>query len=60
MAKVCEFLVGPDQIEFRTQKNGDKVRIAGVKLTAENAANLAWLVNGSNHLHVEIKEDTGG
>ncbi len=54
----AEFTVTADQIELRTKTNGDEVRMRGMHLGPEAAANLARLVNLGVDLHIEIKVNT--
>lgn len=56
MAIKSEFEVGEDCIMFTTKANGDQIRITGVDLSQENAANLASLIGGGKTLTVEITE----
>jgi hypothetical protein len=56
MALKAEFDVAVDLMVFTTQKNGDKIKIQGVHLGAETAANLATLINAGNTLTVIVKE----
>ena len=49
------FETAHDNIMFNTQTNGDKIVITGIHLGAESAAALAYLVNQSKVLSVEIK-----
>lgn len=55
--ETCEFNTRADQVQFRTQTNGDSVHLKDLKLTQEQATSLAWLVNadGTVQLHFEIK-----
>ena len=56
---VAEFIICCDDlIQFNTKTNGDTIRIAGVHLTAGNAAALAYLINAGVELKVEIKQNT--
>lgn len=50
----AEVIVGVDQIEFTTKTNGDRIRINGIHFDAENASNLAHLINSQEQLKVEI------
>ncbi len=50
----CEFDLGTDKLKLETQTNGDRV-IMFPHLDANQAATLAWLANGENHVTVEIK-----
>jgi hypothetical protein len=56
----AKFEVDPDQIELRTKTNGDLIRIDGVHLGPENAANLAGLINSGAILEIEIKAAKSG
>jgi hypothetical protein len=51
----CTFIVKTDQCKFLTQTNGDKVIIEGLVLMASKAASLAWLVNQSSDLEIQVK-----
>jgi hypothetical protein len=51
----CEFDVEHDQIELKTQTNGDYIEIRKVRLGQDAAAALAYLINADNHLSIEIK-----
>ena len=50
-----EFITGTDQVVFITQTNGDTVKITGLSLNAEKAATLAYLVNQSRQLKIEVQ-----
>jgi len=50
-----EFEVGADGVTFTTKTNGDYVELKGFHFDAENAANLATLINSETILSVEIK-----
>ncbi len=50
----CEFDLGVDKMKLETMTNGDRV-IMFPSLSADQAATLAWLANGQNHVTVEIK-----
>lgn len=54
----CEFEAKADQVELKTKTNGDRITIEHIKLKHENAAALAWLINHSNELKIEIKSKT--
>ncbi len=54
----CEFDIESNQIELKTGTNGDFIEIRGIDLDQNAAAFLAWLINASNHLTVEIKIKT--
>lgn len=56
MAIKSKFEIGQDCITFTTKANGDQVRITGVNLSQEDAANLASLIGGKKILSVEITE----
>jgi len=51
----AEAEVSVDGIEFTTKTNGDKLRITGLHFDAENAANLATLINSGESLKLIIK-----
>jgi hypothetical protein len=51
----CIFIVKADQCKFLTQTKGDKVVIEGLSLIASRAASLAWLVNQSSDLEIQVK-----
>lgn len=53
----CIFNTRVDQVRFHTRTNGDDIHVTGLKLTQEQAASLAWLVNHppSENLEFEIK-----
>ena len=50
----CTFYTTTDQIKFRTQTNGDEIRIRGIDLSQDQAASLAWLVNADGAVELEI------
>ncbi len=57
MAEVNEeltFYTGVDQVQFRTQTNGDDIRIKNLKLTQLQATALAWLVNANGAAQLEF------
>jgi len=59
MAINATFVSKPDQLEFRTRTNGDHIRITGVHLGPEAAANLSTMINTPNsNLKVKIKFDS--
>ncbi len=58
MTEPAEFSVTADQLEFRTKTNGDEVRMRGMHMGPEAAANLARLVNLDMELQIEIKVKT--
>jgi hypothetical protein len=51
-----EFDVLPDQIEFRTKTNGDRIDIKFIHLGQQNAQELASLINSGKTITVIIKE----
>lgn len=55
MYQNVEFDIMPDQLQFNTQTNGDKLRISGINLDANQAAALAYLINQPESLKIEIK-----
>lgn len=59
--EVCSFEIGCDQIEFRTQTNGDRIKITGIELLQEQATSLAWLINSGEgttlKIRIKIKND---
>lgn len=52
-----EFTVTPDQLYFSTQVNGDKIVITNIAFDADQAAAVAYLINKSDSLKVEIKKE---
>lgn len=56
----CKFETRADQVELKTQTNGDMITIRHIKLTQEQATSLAWLVNADGtailEFTVKIKE----
>jgi len=52
----AEFDVAGDLIVLTTQLNGDKIKIQGIHLGPEIAANLATLINAGKTLTVIVKE----
>jgi len=52
----AEVIVEPDQIGFSTKTNGDRVRIQGVHFGADDASNLAKLINSQESIKVVFKE----
>ena len=44
-----------DKTKFDTRTNGDKISIWGLHLTAGQAGTLAYLINSSCELRIEIK-----
>lgn len=55
--ETCEFCTRADQVQFRTQTNGDNIQIKNLNLSREQATSFAWLVNsdGAVQLKFEIK-----
>ena len=53
--EICEFVCDPAKTYLQTNANGDTITIAGVHLSQENAATLAWLMNQDSDLRIEIK-----
>jgi len=51
----AEFVVEPNCLTFTTQVNGDRLIIAGLVLTADQAAAIAYMINNQSELRVEIK-----
>jgi len=53
----CEFSTRVDQVRFHTRTNGDEIDIKGLRLTREQAASMAWLVNHlpNEELKFEVK-----
>ncbi len=56
MAKTCEFEVGEDQIIFVNRTNGDHIKLDGMHLVPEQAANLAWMIQSGCAIRVEFQE----
>ena len=56
MATKCTFVAKADQLEFRTKTNGDYLRLSGIHIDADNAADLARMIQDGNDLDVTIKE----
>ncbi len=57
MAEVEEeltFYTKADEVQFRTQTNGDNIRIKNLKLTQLQATALAWLVNADGAAQLEF------
>ena len=52
-----EFTVTSDQLYFSTQVNGDKIVMTNIVLNADQAAAVAYLINKSDPLKVEIKKE---
>jgi hypothetical protein len=50
-----EITSDPGCLHFHTQSDGDTLTIAGISLNQEDAVTLAYLINGSETLHIEIK-----
>ena len=51
-----KFITGEDGVKFTTQSNGDIIIITGIRLTKNQAASLAYLVNCKKKLSFEVKE----
>ena len=51
----CTFELTADQIEFRTQTNGDFVYLKGLRLTQEQATSLTWLINSGEETVLKIR-----
>lgn len=53
----CTFNTRVDQVDFRTRTNGDEINIKRMKLTRDQAASMAWLVNHlpSEELEFQVK-----
>ncbi len=47
------FYTKADQVQFRTQTNGDGVHLKNLKLSQAQATSLAWLVNADNNIGLE-------
>lgn len=56
MAVKCVFTAKKDQVLFRTRTNGDHVHFDRVKVDADNAADLARLIQNGVELEITIKE----
>jgi|GEM_PF-3007142 len=55
--EVCEFeIINADQVQLTTKTNGDRITIAYVHFTPEQAASLSWLINSKKPLKFRIKE----
>lgn len=57
MAEVDEeaiFHTKTDQVQFRTQTNGDNIHIKNLKLTQTQATSIAWLVNADGNAELEF------
>lgn len=58
MAEIDEeitFETVADQVEYRTQTNGDTIRIKRIAFTQEQAASMAWLVNADDEAILEFQ-----
>ncbi len=58
MAEVEEeviFHTKADQVQFRTQTNGDNIHIKNLKLSQDEATSIAWLVNADNNAELEFQ-----
>lgn len=51
----CKFETMADQVQFRTQTNGDEIRIRTLKLSQAQAASLTWLVNADDDAVLEFQ-----
>ena len=51
-----EFSVAPKNMTFITKVNGDALTIAEIVLSADQAAQLAYLINSPGMLCIEIKK----
>ena len=51
----CTFETKADQIQFKTQTNGDEIRLRGIHLTQGQATSMAWLVNAPVNAILEIQ-----
>ncbi len=56
MADKIDFDVNLDQVIFTTQTNGDRIEIKDINLSADEAGNLAHMVNNGRKLRITIKE----
>ena len=56
MSRECIFEIAADQCEFRTMTNGDRIKLSGMDIDAQNAADLAFMIQEGNLLEVQIKE----
>jgi hypothetical protein len=52
----AQFTVGTDGLVFQTRTNGDKIIITKIHLEADDAANLAKMINTDGELKVTIKD----
>lgn len=50
-----QFNTTTDQMDFNTKTNGDRLIISDLRLTKEKAATMAWLVNHTQDLTIEIR-----
>lgn len=56
MAEVEEevkFHTKADQVQFRTQTNGDYINLQRLILSQDQATSMAWLVNADNNIELE-------
>ena len=53
-AENTEFIIGEDQAKFLTQTNGDKLTLANLALTADQASDLAYIINQPQPIKIEI------
>ena len=56
MARECNFELAADQCEFRTRTNGDRIKMDGMNIDAQNAADLAYMIQDAAILEIQIKE----
>ncbi|KKM20610.1 hypothetical protein LCGC14_1643750 [marine sediment metagenome] len=57
MAEVEEevvFYTKADQVQFRTQTNGDNIYIKNLRLTQGQATSITWLVNADGNAELEF------
>jgi hypothetical protein len=51
----AEVIVNKDDIRFITRTNGDKLKIENIHFDADDASNLALMINSGNKLKLVIK-----
>ena len=56
MATKCEFIAEHDKTTLTTCTNGDRIEVRGIHLGAEEAGNLAVLINSGVPLCFIIKD----
>lgn len=56
--EVCEIISNSTAVYLQTHLSGDTVTITGVNLDENNAAALAWLINQTDELKIEITKNT--